>query len=212
MTLSCPSGGAAPPQAPVLPFVAPATDNGVDASGNPIHGFCWWTAGSPASVDTGPGAAASFKAAASLSVDFGGTLGVLPATVTTHAIWADPANPDGWSAQWSILERTPLPAGTAESPWVSAGTYGTFALTLPGATKAVTVDVDASSRVFDVQEGDPQVPGANIHPILARMDLSTPSGQSWIVQTLVQGAPVQVWGFPTAQGHLLAETLFVLLH
>ena len=194
----------------VLPYLAQGTASGNDDGGNPVSGFSWWAFNSPAQRQSGPGAIAAFVAAASASVDFGGTVGVVQAQATAHALWGDPANPGGWSAQWAVLEALPLPLGTPASGWVPLGSGGSFGLALPGAAHPVTVDVLGSGTATELYlvtgPGPASIFGS--FPVLTPLDPNTPAGLARFASLLAQGAPIQVFGVAEGNGHLQAGTVF----
>ncbi len=192
VSLSFPSGTDAGALDAVLPFVGASTPNGNDPSGAPLLGFCWWEAGSPEKVHSG---ASSFTTAAGAKVDFGGTVGALPATAAVHAAWGNGANPSGWSAQWAVLETLDLPAGTVAVPFA----VSSFGLALPGGTTAVTVDLDASTACYRVSLPSADWYAGGPNPALTPADPSA---------ALTQGAAVQVFGIPQANGHLKARAVF----
>ncbi len=192
VSLSFPSGTDAGALDTVLPFVGTSTPNGNDASGAPLLGFTWWEAGSPEKIHSG---VSSFTAAAGAKVDFGGTVGALPATAAVHAAWGNGANPSGWSAQWAVLETLDLPAGTVAEPFAASG----FGLSLPGGTATVTVDMDASTPCYRLSLPAADWYAGSPYPALTPADPST---------ALTQGAAIQVFGIPQANGHLKARAVF----
>ena len=62
-----------------LNYIADATPNGTDASGNAITGFKWWNLTYPTLVTSGTNAISDYVAATNGGVDFGGTAGAVTA-------------------------------------------------------------------------------------------------------------------------------------
>src|SRR5215469_2174613 len=62
-----------------LGYIADALANGFDDNGSPISGFKWWDFTFPTTITFGNGATTSFAAATAGAVNFGGTVGALPA-------------------------------------------------------------------------------------------------------------------------------------
>ncbi|MBV8146306.1 MAG: DUF4382 domain-containing protein, partial [Gammaproteobacteria bacterium] len=114
-----------------LGYIADTLANGFDDSGNPIEGFKWWNFTFPTTLTFGSGATSSFAAATAGAVDFGGTVGSLPAWGGSVATWGDGgANPSGWYARDAVLVPTPMPLGSVSTAFAASS----FAFTVAGGT------------------------------------------------------------------------------
>ena len=76
-------------------YIAGATPNGKDFSGDAITGYKWWNFAYPTVLMDGSDAVNEFVAATGGSVNFGGTVGAVPSYGVSFSTWADPAN-QGW--------------------------------------------------------------------------------------------------------------------
>jgi len=183
-----------------LPYIAAATANGKDASGNAIVGFKWWDFAYPTVVTSGANAVPQFVAATSAGVNFGGTTGVVPAWGASTAIWGDAANPQGWSARQAILVPTPLPLGAVATGYAA----GSFTMNVAGGTTPATIDVStasgSASLVYQVDRTGGVVTVSSI-------DVTTSTGLSSMTSGLSTGAPVKVYGVPQADGSFRADVL-----
>jgi len=183
-----------------LPYIAVATANGKDASGNVIAGFKWWDFAYPTVVTSGTNAVSQFVAATSAGVNFGGTTGVVPAWGASTAIWGDTANPQGWSARQAILVPTPLPLGSVATGYAA----GSFTMNVAGGSTPATIDVSttsgSASLVYQVDRTGGVVTVSSI-------DVTTSTGLSSMTSGLSAGAPVKVYGVPQADGSFRADVL-----
>jgi len=183
-----------------LPYIAAATANGKDASGNVIAGFKWWDFAYPTVVTSGTNAVSQFVAATTAGVNFGGTTGVVPAWGASTAIWGDTANPQGWSARQAILVPTPLPLGAVATGYAA----GSFTMSVAGGTTPATIDVSttsgSASLVYQVDRTGGVVTVSSI-------DVTTSTGLSSMTSGLSVGAPVKVYGVPQADGSFRADVL-----
>ncbi len=180
-----------------LPYVADGLPNGIDpATGAAYTGFKWWNLGYPTLLDPGSSgtvtAIQSFVAAVGGSVSFGGTPAITAVPWgMSYATW-NAATP-GWSALFSILEPTPLPLGTVSAPWTLAGGTGSFQLTVPAGSQAVTVDLDTAPAsaplVYEVHRTGTAV---TVNPV----DPATAAGQATLAAGLALNTPVKVFGVP----------------
>jgi hypothetical protein len=173
-----------------LGYIAATLPNGFDDNGNPISGFKWWDFTFPTTVTFGNGATTSFAAAASGAVNFGGTVGALPAWGESVATWGDGGSTaSGWYARDAVLVPTQLPLGAVSTAFAG----NTFALTVPGGTLPVTVDVSttmgAATLVYQIDRSNGVI---TVSPI----DITTPAGLAAIATGLSSGAPVKVFGIP----------------
>jgi Domain of unknown function (DUF4382) len=175
-----------------LGYIAATLANGFDDNGNPITGFKWWDFTFPTTVTFGSGVTSSFAAAAQGAVDFGGTVGALPAWGESLATWGDGAsNASGWYVRDAVLVPTPLPLGAVST----AFSANSFAMTVPGGTLPVMVDVsttmDSATLAYQIDRASGVV---TVSPI----DLTSSSGLAAITAGLTAGAPVKVFGVPQA--------------
>ena len=183
-----------------LDYIANATANGTDASGNAIMGYKWWNFAYPTMLTSGTNAIADFISATNGSVDFGGTVGAVPSRGISFGTWNDPANPAGWSATASILMPSLLPLG-----FVSTGLVNdAFTMTVIGGTTAATVDVGTTSGSATLVY---QVDYTGGIVTVSAIDITTSSGLASLTAGLAVGAPVKVYGVPQADGTLKAYVL-----
>jgi hypothetical protein len=190
----------------VLDFISANTRNGIDSNGIAVSGFKWWYFAFPTQAETGANAIPDFVSATGGAVNFGGSLGTMKAWGASYAIWHDPANPNGWSVPWTVLEPTPLPLATVSTPWV-AGTNGDFfGIFVPiVGTNSVFVEVDPTAGSaplvyqIDVTSGIITV---------SAVDITTTAGLNAMVAGLVIGAPVKVFGVPQPDGTIKAYAVF----
>jgi hypothetical protein len=188
-----------------MTYISSSTKNGTDSLGNTIFGFKWWNFAFPTIVDSGTNAIPDFISATGGSVNFGGTVGVLPAVGASDAIWADSANPNGWSVRWAVLLPVPAPLASVTAPWVTTGNTGSFSIGIPNGTSVV---VDANLAVGSatlVYQVDRQ---ANGIITVSAQDLTTPAGLNNVVSHLLGGTPVKVFGVPQISGSIKAYVFF----
>jgi len=175
-----------------LGYIAATLANGFDDNGNPITGFKWWDFTFPTTVTFGTGATMSFAAAAEGAVNFGGTVGALPAWGESRATWGDGAsNASGWYVRDAVLVPTPLPLGTVST----AFSANSFAVIVPGGTLPVTVDVSTTMGSATLVY---QIDRANGVVTVSPIDITSSSGFAAITAGLTAGAPVKVFGVPQA--------------
>ena len=188
-----------------MTYISSSTKNGTDSLGNTIFGFKWWNFAFPTIVDSGTNAIPDFISATGGSVNFGGTVGVLPAVGASDAIWADSANPNGWSVRWAVLLPVPAPLASVTAPWVTTGNTGSFSIGIPNGTSVV---VDANLAVGSatlVYQVDRQ---ANGIITVSPQDLTTPAGLNNVASHLLGGTPVKVFGVPQISGSIKAYVFF----
>lgn len=178
-----------------LDYINPNSPNGVDSSGNPIMGFKYWNFAFPTLLTDGTAAVADFIAATNGTVSFGGGAAPIAAVGLSDATWADPANPTGWSAPWTVLLPVPVPLAS-----VATGVAGnSFTITVPSGTQAVTVDFSTTSGsatlVYQVDRSGNIV---TVSPV----DITTSSGLSSFTNGLTAGTPVKIYGIAQADGTL----------
>lgn len=185
-----------------LDYISSNTANGKDAGGNTIDGFKWWNFAYPTVLDDGANAIADFSSAVGGGSSGGFTFGGdnFFAWGLSDAVWADPANPSGWAAPWTILLPTPLPRGTVATGLAN----NSFTMTLNGGTTPGTVDVSTASGsatlVYQVDRSNGVV---SISPV----DVTTASGLSTLTSALVAGSQVKVYGTPQTDGTYRAYVL-----
>ena len=187
-----------------LDYISSTTPNGKDANGNSVTGFKWWNFTFPTLADTGANAIPDFVSATSGSVNFGGTVGAMSAWGETYALWNDPSKPNDWSAPWTVLAPTPVPLGAVSSLWVQGSNGGIFGMKVQPAGNAVTVDVnDTSGSATLVYQVD--MTGGII--TVSAVDITTSAGLNSLINNLVTGTPVKVFGVPQSDGTIKAYVL-----
>jgi hypothetical protein len=169
-------------------------------AGTAANGYTWWNFAYPALLTGGANAISGFIAATDGSVNFGGSVGAVPARGVSYAVWNDPANPNGWSASATVLTPSTLPLGLAATGLVN----NAFAMTVPGGTTAATVDVGTASGSATLVY---QVDRTNGIVTISPVDVTTSAGLATLTTGLAAGAPVKVYGVPQADATLRAYVL-----
>jgi Domain of unknown function (DUF4382) len=189
-----------------LTYISNSTPNGKDPlSGAAILGFKWWNFAFPTIVDSGTNAIPDFISATGGSVNFGGSVGALAAVGTSNAVWADSANPNGWSVPSTILLPVPAPLATVSAQWVTTNNTGSFSISVPGGTPVVVDANVATGSATLVYQVDRQSNGIiTVSP----QDLTTPAGLNNVASHLVGGTPVKVFGVPQKDGSVKAYVFF----
>jgi hypothetical protein len=189
-----------------MTYISNSTPNGKDPlSGAAILGFKWWNFAFPAIVDSGTNAIPDFISAAGGSVNFGGAVGALPAVGTSNAVWADTANPNGWSVPWTILLPTPAPLASVSAQWVTTGNTGSFGISVTGGIPVVVDASIATGSATLVYQVDRQSNGIiTVSP----QDLTNPADLNNVASHLVGGTPVKVFGVPQINGSIKAYVFF----
>jgi Domain of unknown function (DUF4382) len=183
-----------------LDYIATATVNGMDNSGNAVLGYKWWNFAFPTVLMSGSTAIPDFVSATNGSVNFGGSVGAVPSRGTSFAIWNDPSTPNGWSAAASILTPSTLPLGTVATGLVN----NAFTMTVLGGATAATVQVSsASGSATLVYQVDCTGGVVTVSPI----DITTGTGLATLTAGLTAGASVKAYGVPQANGTLKAYVL-----
>jgi hypothetical protein len=190
-----------------LPYISGTTPNGKDANGNQIDGFKWWNFAYPTLADTGASAINDFVAATNGSVNFGGSVPAMKVWGVSYVTWNDPANPNGWSARWTVLLPTPVPLGTVSTAWSSNGNGGSIALTVPGGANPVTIDLSSVSGSGTLVY---QVDTTGGIVTITPQDLTSASGLATVSAALTVGTPVKAFGVPQADGTIKSYVLFYL--
>ena len=181
-------------------YIAGATANGTDSSGNAITGYEWWNFAYPTMLTSGASAISDFISATNGSVDFGGTVGTVPSRGVSYSIWNDPANPGGWAAAATVLMPSTLPLGTVANGLAS----GAFTMNLAGGTVPATVAVNTTSGSATLVY---QVDRTNNIVTVSSIDVTTSAGLAAATAGLTAGAPVKVYGVPQDDGTLRAYVL-----
>jgi len=183
-----------------LDYISASSANGSDGSGNAITGFKYWNFAFPTLLTDGSTAVSDFVAATSGSVSFGGTAQPIKALGLSAATWADPANPSGWSAPWTVLLPAPVPLAA-----VATGIAGnTFTIGVINGTQPVTVAFsDSSGSATLVYQVDRS---GNIVTV-SSVDISTASGLATFTSGLGAGTPIKVFGIAQADGTLAAYVI-----
>lgn len=186
-----------------LPYLSATTPNGVDASGNAILGFKWWDLTFPTLAESGANAIPDFVSATGGSASFGAGM---PMRVwgESYAVWNDPASPNGWAADFTVLVPQPAPLGAVATPWAASASGGSFGLEVAGGTNTVTVDLSSVSGSATLVY---QVDRTNTVVTVSPEDLTSASGLAAVAAHLVTGTPVKVYGVPRADGSLEAYVL-----
>ncbi|HUO66863.1 MAG TPA: DUF4382 domain-containing protein [Gammaproteobacteria bacterium] len=183
-----------------LDYISSSTANGKDSAGNPIVGFKWWNFAYPTVVTSGANAVGDFTSAVGGSVNFGGTVGAIPAVGASFATWNDPASADAWSAPWVILSPTPLPLGKVASAFAN----NQFGMTVTGGATPANVDVSTTSGSATLVY---QIDRTNNVISVSPEDVTTSAGLSALTAGLALGAPVKVYGVPQPDGTIKAYVL-----
>jgi len=173
-----------------LPYIPSSMANGTDPStGSAIAGFKWWNFTFPTIVDSGSSAIPDFVNATNGTVNFGGSAGAYPTWGETFATWNISAS--AWDAPWSVLLPTTVPLGTA----ATAYSNGTFTMTEPNGTMAVTVNLDtvpgSATLVY-------QVDRTNGIVSVSAIDITKTA------PNIPAGTPVKVYGIPQANDTIKA--------
>jgi hypothetical protein len=183
-----------------LDYIANATANGTDDSGNAISGYKWWNFAYPTLLTSGANAIADFISATDGSVNFGGSVGAVPSRGISFATWNDPAKPNGWAATAAILTPSVLPLGFVGTGLVNDA----FTMMVIGGATAATVDVGtASGSATLVYQVDCTGGIVTVSPV----DVSTSTGLATLTAGLAASVPVKVYGVPQADGTLKAYVL-----
>jgi hypothetical protein len=181
-----------------LDYISSTSANGDDSSGNAILGFKYWNFAFPTLLTDGTTAVADFITATSGAVSFGGTAQAVPVVGLSAAVWADPANPSGWSVPWTVLEPVPLPLAAVATVIAPNGT--SFTITVPNGAQPVTVDFSntagSASLVY-------QVDRVNNIVTVSPVDLTTTAGMTTFTTAMAVGTPVKVYGIAQANGTVM---------
>lgn len=180
-----------------LDYIDPSSANGTDSSGNAITGFKYWNFAYPTLVTDGSNAITDFVAAVNADPN-------LQAWGLTYARWGDKANPNGWSAPWTVLEPTPLALALVKTPVSGSGTAYSFTVMPLDSNAASTIDVSSASGSATLAY---QVDRSNGIVTVSNIDLTTTSGLSTFTNALTAGTPVKVYGVPQSGGGIQAYVI-----
>jgi hypothetical protein len=180
-----------------LDYISPSSANGVDSSGNPIMGFKYWNFAYPTQLIDGSTAIADFIAATNGTVSFGGTAAPIKVVGLSAASWADPINPTGWSAPWTVLLPVPVPLALVATGVAS----NAFSIAVPNGSQPVTVAFsNTSGSAALVYQVDRTGSILTVSPV----DITTAGGMTTFTDNLTAGTPVKVFGIAQADGTLKA--------
>lgn len=170
----------------------PYASAGTDVNGTAVNAFDYWNFAYPTLTD-------------STVNDFvQATDGTLPAVGLSAAVWADPANMSGWSAQNAIL--LPVPVGLASVSSTAGLSSDSFGVTTVASSSNYTVDFSTTSGqatlVYEVARSNNIV---TVSPV----DITTASGLSNFEGALMaSGTLVKVFAVPGPTGSLQAYVVF----
>jgi len=183
-----------------LDYISPSSANGTDSSGNPIMGFKYWNFAFPTLLTDGSTAITDFIAATNGTVSFGGTAPPISVVGLSAGRWADPANPTGWSAPWTVLLPVPVPLALVATGVAS----NAFTIAVANGTQPVTVAFSNSSgSAALVYQLDQTGNILTVSPV----DITTASGMTTFTDNLIAGTPVKVFGIAQADGTLKAYVI-----
>ena len=170
-----------------IDYISSSSVNTVNDSDASVTGFKYWNFAYPTMLTDGTAAVSDFIAATGGTVSFGGTAPAIDVVGLSAARWADPANPLGWSAPWTVLLPVPVPLASV----ATAIAGNTFTITVAGGTQPVTVDFSATSGsatlVYQVDRSGNVV---TVSPV----DITTAAGLATFTTNLSAGTPVKVYG------------------
>ncbi|HEY4974393.1 MAG TPA: DUF5666 domain-containing protein, partial [Steroidobacteraceae bacterium] len=180
-----------------LDYISPTSTNTVNNSDSTITGFKYWNFAFPTLLTDGSTAIADFISATNGSVSFGGGAPPIRVVGVSAARWADPANPTGWSAPWTVLLPVPVPLAS-----VATGVAGNgFSIAVANGTQSVTVDFsNTSGSAALVYQVDRVGNILTVSPV----DITSASGMTTFTDNLTAGTPVKVFGIAQADGTLQA--------
>jgi hypothetical protein len=183
-----------------LDYISPNSANGVDSSGNPIMGFKYWNFAFPTQPTDGSTAISDFIAATNGTVSFGGPAPPISMVGLSAASWADPVNPTGWSAPWTVLLPVPVPLALVATGVAS----NAFTIAVANGTQPVTVAFSNSSGSATlVYQLDRTGNILTVSPV----DITTASGMTTFTDNLIAGTPAKVFGIAQPDGTLKAYVI-----
>ena len=168
-------------------------ESGMDVNGKSVNAFDYWNFAYPTMID-------------STVNDFvQATTGPLPAVGISAAVWGDPANMSGWSAQNAILLPVPVGPrhGEQHQRTVSADSVG---ISTVASSTGYTVDFSTTSGQATLVY---QVARTNGIVTVSPVDISTASGLTTFENALMaSGTLVKVFAVPAPTGSLQAYVVF----
>jgi hypothetical protein len=180
-----------------LPYISSSTINPNDPTGSAIMGFEYWNFAFPTLLTDGGSVTTDFMQATNGTVSFGGGAAPITAYGTSAALWNDPASANAWSAPWTILQPVPVPLATVATGVAS----GSFTITVPNGTQAVTVNVNSTSGSATLVY---QVDRTNGILTVSPIDIGSSSGLMTFTDALSAGSLVKVYGIAQPDGTLNA--------
>ncbi|MBV8379754.1 MAG: hypothetical protein JO369_03175 [Paucibacter sp.] len=185
-----------------MAYISSATANGTDpVSGAALTGFKFWYESFPTLVDSGANAVSDFTKATGGSVSFGGNYQFY-AQGATYARWGDPAQTNGWSAPWVVVQPVGLPLATVST--APAANATSFAVTVAGGTQPVTVNFSttpgSATLVYAVDRSNDTV-------TITPEDITNSTNLAALVAGLAQGNKVKISAVPQSDGTLKAYAL-----
>ena len=183
-----------------LNYIANTTANGSDAGGNAITGYEWWNFAYPTLTTSGANAISDFITATNGSVNFGGTVGAVTSRGFSNALWNDPANPNGWAANATVLTPSALPLGRVATGLAN----NSFTMTATGGTSAATIGISITSGSATLVY---QVDRTNGVVTVSPVDITTSTGLTTLTNGLSVGTPVKVYGVPQLDSTLKTYVL-----
>jgi hypothetical protein len=178
-----------------LDYISPSSTNTVNSSDSAITGFKYWNFAFPTLLTDGSTAVADFIAASNGTVSFGGSAPAIKVVGLSAARWADPANPTGWSAPWTVLLPVPVPLALVATGVAS----NSFTIAVANGTQPVTVDFSTTSGSATlVYQLDRTGNVVTVSPV----DITSASGMTTFTDGLTAGTPVKVYGIAQADGTL----------
>jgi hypothetical protein len=168
-----------------------------------LSGFAYWNFAYPTLLTSGANAGTQFASAvggdSATGYSFAGAN--VFAYGASAATWADPANSQGWSLLWTVLEPTPVPLMVVATPLAS----NAFTVTTAGGNTPGTVNLSTSSGsatlVYQIDRNQGVV---TVSPV----DITTSTGLNTLTTALVAGTPVKLYGVPSTSGSLTTYVLF----
>jgi hypothetical protein len=180
-----------------LDYISPNSTNTVNNSDSAVTGFKYWNFAFPTLLTDGSTAITDFIAATNGTVSFGGSAPPIRVVGLSAARWADPANPAGWSAPWTVLLPVPVPLALVATGVASNG----FTIAVATGTQPVTVDFsNTSGSAALVYQLDRVGNIVTVSPV----DITSASGMTTFTDNLTAGTPVKVFGIAQADGTLKA--------
>ncbi len=211
-------GSPANPNGITLSYIPDTMANGTSpvpsANGMAVEGYKWWDFAYPVSTFDccGSTAITDWVSATNKAINFGGSIGAVPAYGASFAAWNAAASTPGWAAATSILAPSLLPLGTVLTPLIqssSANVYD-FTMTVPGAASGTTATIqlstaaDSATLVYQVDYSSGVL-------TISPLDITQAANLATLEQSLIAGALVKVYAVPVANASNTA-TAYVLVY